>query len=188
MKRRIALSIAPCASRRHDGACQRNLEAQTHDGSGARCPLGHVDGETPHWDPDTRRLWLGAELVKQFRQPAPNQETILAALEESRWAWQIDDPLPPEGEIPPKDRLEFTIWRLNRFQKKKLVRFFGDGTGEGDLLVADLQSDWRAIGERLKTRSRSTLEYGLCVALKCAFGVRGCRPAIRLGQLETKRR
>jgi len=147
MKRRIALSIAPCASRRHDGACQRNLEAQTHDGSGARCPLGHVDGETPHWDPDTRRLWLGAELVKQFRQPAPNQETILAALEESRWAWQIDDPLPPEGEIPPKDRLEFTIWRLNRFQKKKLVRFFGDGTGEGICWLPIC----RAIGGRLES-------------------------------------
>ena len=76
-------------------------------------------------------LSLGGLIVKQFTEPALNQETVLTAFEESGWPEQIDDPIPPHGEPTPKARLRSTIWHLNRRQKNKLLKFHGDGTGEG---------------------------------------------------------
>jgi hypothetical protein len=87
--------------------------------------------EIPHWDPELRVLRFGGAVVKRFRQPSPNQEALLAAFEESGWPERIDDPLHPHGEPAPKQRLHFTIWRLNRHQEQNLIRFLGDGTGEG---------------------------------------------------------
>jgi hypothetical protein len=34
-------------------------------------------------------------VVKEFKLPAPNQETILTAFQEEGWPPRIDDPLPP---------------------------------------------------------------------------------------------
>ncbi len=62
---------------------------------------------------------------------AGNQETVLAAFEEEGWPRRIDDPLPPRGALVPKYRLHFTIQCLNQGQLSQLIRFFGDGTGEG---------------------------------------------------------
>jgi hypothetical protein len=84
---------------------------------------------TPHWDPVGRVLSVGEEIVKQFRVPADNQELILAAFQEEGWPSQIDDPLPPEGEIDAKRRLHDTINRLNRNQRRQLIRFKGNGNG-----------------------------------------------------------
>lgn len=84
----------------------------------------------PHWDRDRRELWLGKKLVKQFRLPSRNQETILAAFEEEGWPSSIDDPLPPQPEQDAKRRLHETIRSLNRHQKHRLLRFQGDGTGQ----------------------------------------------------------
>lgn len=44
---------------------------------------------------------------------------------------RIDDPLPPVFDIEPKRRLHDTIKSLNRHQKNRLIRFKGDGTGQG---------------------------------------------------------
>jgi len=85
----------------------------------------------PHWDADYHELRLGDQLVKVFKLPSPNQETVLAAFEEDGWAPRIDDPLAPEPDIDPKRRLHDTIRSLNRNQKAKLIRFMGDGTGQG---------------------------------------------------------
>jgi hypothetical protein len=87
--------------------------------------------ERPRWDPDRLELRLGSVVVKQFKAPAPNQETVLAAFEEEGWPARIDDPLPPHSDIDPKRRLNDTIKCLNRSQKRTLLRFLGDGTGEG---------------------------------------------------------
>ena len=84
--------------------------------------------------------------MKQFKEPAPDQELILAAFEESLWAARIDDPIPPRGDITPKQRLHSTIWSLNRRQKDKLLAFHGDGTGEGIC--------WTAVAEAVSTRDR----------------------------------
>lgn len=85
----------------------------------------------PTWDRDRHELRLEGALVKQFKLPSPNQETILMAFEEDHWPPRIDDPLPLEPGLEPKRRLHDTIKSLNRHQKSRLIRFMGDGTGEG---------------------------------------------------------
>jgi hypothetical protein len=87
----------------------------------------------PHWDQETRELRVGRRVVKQYRVPSPMQEAILAAFHEEGWPHHIDDPLPPITDECPKDRLRSTIWHLNSKQKNPLIRFRGDGTGEGIL-------------------------------------------------------
>ena len=87
----------------------------------------------PVWDPERRELRIGGTLVKQFKWPAVNQEMILAVFQEMKWPARIDDPLPPQPEQDSKRRLHDTIKCLNRNQKQKLIRFYGDGTGEGVL-------------------------------------------------------
>jgi hypothetical protein len=51
---------------------------------------------TPHWDADARRLWLGSQFLKEYRQPAARQMAVLTAFEAIGWAGHIADPLPPE--------------------------------------------------------------------------------------------
>ena len=74
---------------------------------------------------------MGDIVVKQFKVPALNQERILAAFEEEGWPVHIDDPLPPHPEQDPKRRLHDTINSLNRNQKNPLIRFLGNGNGQG---------------------------------------------------------
>jgi hypothetical protein len=85
----------------------------------------------PLWDRDRQQLRLGNVIVKQFKVPAANQEAILAAFQEESWPVRIDDPLPPKPDQEPKRRLHDTINSLNRNQKRSLIRFLGDGSGEG---------------------------------------------------------
>jgi hypothetical protein len=85
----------------------------------------------PTWDRDRQELRLGQELVKCFKTPAPNQELILAAFQEEGWPVHIYDPLPPHPDHDSRRRLHDTINSLNRNQKKPLVRFMGDGSGQG---------------------------------------------------------
>jgi hypothetical protein len=102
-----------------------SLAAVASDAS--RCP----NGPRPKWDPERQELRVGDLVVKQFKVPAANQERILAAFEEDGWPIRIDDPLPPATEQDPKRRLHDTINSLNRNQKRHLLRFIGDGTGQG---------------------------------------------------------
>jgi hypothetical protein len=89
------------------------------------------DSPVPKWDRDRQELRLAKRVVKEFKLPSPNQETILMAFEEEGWPARIDDPLPPHSGVDPKRRLHDTIKSLNRNQKQRLLRFMGDGTGEG---------------------------------------------------------
>jgi hypothetical protein len=98
---------------------------------------------TPKWDRDRQELRFGGQIVKQFKVPAANQETILAAFEEENWPPRIDDPLPPQPDQDPKRRLHDTINSLNRNQKQPLIRFLGDGSGRGirwEPVVEDLNA------------------------------------------------
>jgi hypothetical protein len=90
-----------------------------------------VSPQYPKWDRDRRELRVGNQLVKVFKLPSPMQERILMAFEEESWPPRIDDPLPNCPDLLPKRRLHDTIKSLNRNQKNCLVRFMGDGTGEG---------------------------------------------------------
>jgi len=111
---------------------RRRLHARVRDrgptdGGGLRAAPGAI----PVWDRDRQELRLGGVVVKQFKVPAVNQERILAAFEEEGWPVRIDDPLPPVYDQDPKIRLHDTIVSLNRNQKHPLIRFYGDGTGQG---------------------------------------------------------
>lgn len=83
----------------------------------------------PRWD--RRRLWWGAVVVKEFRQPAPNQKLVLDTFQEVGWPAEIDDPLPGQAGRESKLRLHETIQSLNRNRRVRLLRFGGTGTGEG---------------------------------------------------------
>ncbi len=87
--------------------------------------------EIPRWDEDCHELRWGAKLVKRFKEPALNQELILAAFEEDGWPRHLDDPLPNDDDIDPKQRLHDTIKRLNRHQVNRLILFRGNGSGTG---------------------------------------------------------
>jgi hypothetical protein len=58
------------------------------------------------------------------------------AFEEDGWPPRIDDPLPQKLNQDPKSRLHDTIKCLNRNHRKRLIRFSGDGTGEGVVWTA----------------------------------------------------
>lgn len=85
----------------------------------------------PKWHPERRELSLGENLVKRFRVPARNQELILSAFEEENWPERIYDPLPSCKDITPRTRLHDAINRLNGCQSHPLIRFHGNGTGDG---------------------------------------------------------
>jgi hypothetical protein len=84
----------------------------------------------PRWDGQSRALYLGEQIVKQYAVPAPNQEIVLTAFQEQQWAQYIDDPIPPAPEQNQKIRLRDTIKCLNAHQQNRLIRFHGNGTGE----------------------------------------------------------
>lgn len=92
---------------------------------------GELHATTPTWDSDRQQLRVGRVIVKEFKVPAANQEAILAAFQEEGWCPRIDDPLAPKLNQDSKRRLHDTINSLNRNQKHPLIRFLGDGKGEG---------------------------------------------------------
>jgi hypothetical protein len=98
----------------------------------------------PRWDSQRRELRFDQVVLKLFRWPAVNQETLLMAFEEEGWPARIDDPLSPQQEQDPKRRLHDTIKCLNRNHLHKIIHFRGDGTGEGviwDLLGSPNRDD-----------------------------------------------
>jgi hypothetical protein len=106
--------------------------------------------DTPRWDHAARTLWFADAIVKHFKLQAPNQERILSALQEEGWPSCIDDPLPPTEGIESKRRLHDTIFRLNRGQQRRLIRFSGDGSG--------LAIHWEYVPTRVATDNRATTE------------------------------
>jgi hypothetical protein len=92
-----------------------------------------LERPVPKWDEARRELTVAGKIVKQFRLPSPNQEMVLTALEEEGWPPSISDPLPPYPGQDPKRRLQDTLKALNNHQKHRLIRFKGNGTGEGIL-------------------------------------------------------
>jgi hypothetical protein len=92
---------------------------------------GHDSALKPHWDPCVRALYLEDLIVKKFKRPAPHQELVITSFHELGWDRRIDDPIPQEKGMDPKDRLHDTIKKLNRGQLNPVIRFYGDGTGRG---------------------------------------------------------
>jgi hypothetical protein len=92
----------------------------------------------PEWDATRRELLYKGQIIKRYRVPAPNQETVLSAFQEENWPQYIDDPIPPSDHQDAKYRLQHTIKTLNRNQLNPLIRFHGNGNG--------LQVYWKEIG------------------------------------------
>ena len=92
---------------------------------------GEAFAGPPSWDSERHELWCGSVLIKRFKWRASNQERILAAFEEEGWPARIDDPLPPRAEIDSKRRLGDTIKCLNRNHLAAILKFVGDGSGQG---------------------------------------------------------
>jgi hypothetical protein len=84
----------------------------------------------PVWDAVRRELRLGQIVLKRFRQPAKNQQAILAAFQEDGWPERIDNPIPGSHDENASERLHNTLKRLNR-QIDPIIRFHGGGTAEG---------------------------------------------------------
>ncbi len=122
-------SMLECAER--DRRRRRLHRREQGDGQVEERDSCLILGPVPAWDRDRQELCLGGVVVKQFKVPAANQERVLAAFEEEGWPVRIDDPLPPIGDQDPKARLHDTIVALNRNQKHSLIRFYGDGSGQG---------------------------------------------------------
>jgi hypothetical protein len=115
-------------------------------------------GIKPIWDPRRRELRVGDYLVKRFRVPAENQELILAAFQEEGWPDVIDDPLPPSPEIVPKRRLRDVITRLNGGQVTPILRFCGNGNGEGvEWRIRTVDRSKQKPNASLRQRCRSEL-------------------------------
>lgn len=105
------------------------IGAESFHGSRTRSPKPRL--LTPTWDGPRHQLRVESTIVKEYKLPSPNQETILAAFEEEGWPPCVDDPLPVHPDLDPKRRLHDTIKSLNRNQRSRRIRFMGDGTGEG---------------------------------------------------------
>ncbi len=115
---------------------RKGLRHAAHGSKSHHVPEPPSNGEqtaepVPKWDPDRLELRVGMSIVKKFQVPAANQELILSAFEEEGWPVRVDDPLPPRPDQDPKSRLHTTINALNRNQRDRLIRFRGDGHGEG---------------------------------------------------------
>jgi hypothetical protein len=113
-------------------ACQLLAGASRLPASARRVAAPICRSEVPFWDRERRELRLGTVLVKRFRQPARNQETILAAFQEDGWPAHLDNPLAGDDATLARDRLHDTVRKLNQ-QTNRLLQFLSDGNGEGVL-------------------------------------------------------
>jgi hypothetical protein len=88
--------------------------AKPTEGESPTTPPARV---VPVWEETARRLLFRGQVCKQFRRPAKNQETVLAAFQEENWPNAIDDPL-PDGKLARtveslNDRLQHIKFNLN---------------------------------------------------------------------------
>jgi hypothetical protein len=87
----------------------------------------------PSWDHDRRILSIQGQVIKVFRQPSPNQETVLNAFQEDGWVDQVYDPLYTSTTCSARDaqsRLRKTVEHLNRAQHPPSICFSVAGNGE----------------------------------------------------------
>jgi hypothetical protein len=87
--------------------------------------------EKPAWDAAVRELRWRGRMVRKFRRSAPNQEYLLSAFQELGWPRRLDDPLPPNGDVDPEERVRETVRSLNRGQRPLAIRFESETSGRG---------------------------------------------------------
>lgn len=89
------------------------------------------DQDVPSWDPLRRELRMNGHVIKRFRWTAKNQEKILATFDEEHWPYRIDDPIPPQPNGDQRQKLRDAVRALNQGHEVSLIRFRGDGSGQG---------------------------------------------------------
>jgi hypothetical protein len=95
-------------------------------------PAGVLEPARPVWHSRRRVLSYRGLVVKRFRVWTPNQIPILEAFEEEGWPVMVYSPLSADTEYQARAMLNDAVKRLNRTHVTPgLLRFHGDGTGEG---------------------------------------------------------
>ncbi|MEM7785375.1 MAG: hypothetical protein AAF939_03815 [Planctomycetota bacterium] len=108
-------------------------ERKLSDGQSSDSKPDGGESIVPEWDHEKRVLMFQGEVVKRFKWPAVNQELVVNAFHEQGWPEMIHDPIPPIGDVKPKNRLHDTIKCLNRNRVSKSIKFHGNGDGTGVL-------------------------------------------------------
>ncbi len=137
----IAESNSPAVADNDGNGAAQFFAPQMAGWSTAPAASNPVPVLQPFWDGQRHELRFGDTLVKKFKWRASNQEKVLAAFEEEGWPARIDDPLPPHPDIDSKRRLGDTIKCLNRNQLAAVIRFVGDGSGEGVIWEFQLRTE-----------------------------------------------
>ena len=118
---------------RQEGAALAIYSMHGNAASSAIPSVSAPPAATPFWDRQRRVLTVGGRVVKQFRVPSSNQEAVLVAFQREGWPACVADPLPPIASQLAKIRLHDTIKCLNAKQENRLIRFRGNGMGNGVL-------------------------------------------------------
>jgi len=84
--------------------------------------------DTPHWDRDACKLYLGTKVLRNVRslRISAHIVRILDAFEFARWPTSIDDPMPKATAEDPQI-LRHAVASLN--ENLTAIRFFGNGSG-----------------------------------------------------------
>ncbi len=134
--RRTSLALTPDGANRLAALMREKLGKTMTRGAGevgvqaaTKSDPPFAEPPRPVWSQQRRELRFRDQVVKHFRVPAPNQEIVLQAFQEENWPHCIDDPLPPQDNLPAKSRLLATIKSLNRSQVSPLLMFHGNGNG-----------------------------------------------------------
>jgi hypothetical protein len=86
-------------------------------------PAPDAAPQTPSWIRKTGKLWWGNRVIKSLRRHAKRQRLVLAAFEEAGWPRRIDDPLPRDAGVNPKERLRQTVRHLNKRNAFRAIEF-----------------------------------------------------------------
>ena len=126
---------ADAQARLAEAGCLKRIAVTTGEAPGVyvRVHAGRLsrtsDGDVPSWDAEARELTFRGEVVRRFANPAKSQAALLAAFEEAGWPKGVPNPFEDGDEGSAKERLHYTIVRLNRGLEGGLC-FHGDGSGE----------------------------------------------------------
>jgi hypothetical protein len=112
-----------------------DMAASPKGGDGATTPVpNYAEKATapspplkPRWDETTATLYWGNVAIREFRKhPAQNQTALIEAFHRKGWARNIPNPF-----IGDPRKLNFAIYQMNKGLAEKVIRFRGDGTGQG---------------------------------------------------------
>jgi hypothetical protein len=88
------------------------------------------DTESPIWQSASRKLGFRDETIS-FKANATNAICVLSEFQRDGWPCEIDDPIPPSGDVDPKDRLRETAKYLRRKTGAMGLEFRPNGNGTG---------------------------------------------------------